>query len=786
MFTTLDFLNHPLVHYVGVLAVIAAAGCADSEDPSHLPTANSVGQREQKPIERFTHQHCHPSALGPSHIADDDADKFRTDGTRKMAQRLQIIDLATNPETNEFVSDRRVAMLEQAVANYPTVGGHFQLGLEYLRNGQPEEAISQFERTRAAYKQNPDAFTDDALEVFYELFGLAYLRLGEIENCVHQHSADSCLVPISGKGIHRIQRGSKKAADIFREALGHYPESLKFRWLLNVAHMTLGEWPDEVEPQWRIPPEVFVSECDFPRFYDRAIELGVDAVGMLGGSITEDFDRDGDIDLVASAWGLKDQLRYFRNNGDGTFEDKTVEAGLIGITSGINLIHADYDNDGLIDILVLRGGWIEKEGHYPNSLLRNLGDGRFSDVTQQAGLLSLHPTQTAVWADFDRDGFLDLFIGNETWPDDGRHACELYRNRGDGTFDECAIPCGIDVTGIVKGVTAGDYDNDGWSDIYISRFNDENILLKNMGLQASGERWLQFQDVSKAANVEAPLRSFPTWFWDFDNDGWLDIFVAGFWVDDVGEVAAEYLKMNTPAERPRLYRNLGNGTFEDVTNAKGLDVVSMPMGANYGDLDNDGWLDFYLGTGNPSVKMTIPNRVFRSDQGKRFLDVTTNGGFGHLQKGHGVSLADIDNDGDQDVFTVLGGAFTGDVAFNALYENPGNSNHWLTLRLIGTESNRDGIGTRIKVILQTPDGDRTVHALVGTGGSFGASSLQQELGLGNALGIKSLEINWPSSEKVQRFEDIPMDACIEIKEGETTFSHIPLNPFPLDGKPSAN
>jgi len=342
------------------------------------------------------------------------------------------------------------------------------------------------------------------------------------------------------------------------------------------------------------------------------------------------------------------------------------------------------------------------------------------------------------------------------------------------------------VTGIVKGVTAGDYDNDGWSDIYISRFNMNNILLKNLGAGKSDKQWLQFRDVSKEAKVQEPVRSFPTWFWDFDNDGWLDIFVGGFWVGDVGEVAAGYLGRETPAERPRLYRNQGDGTFEDVTESKGVNIVSMPMGANYGDLDNDGWLDFYLGTGNPSVKMTIPNRVFRNDRGKQFLDVTTNGGFGHLQKGHGVSFADIDNDGDQDLFTVLGGAFSGDVAFNALYENPGNSNHWLTLRLIGTESNRDGIGARVKVELETPDGERTIHVLVGTGGSFGASSLQQEIGLGNAINIKSLEIRWPSSEKVQRFDAVPIDAFIEIKEGKTTFSQIPLPRFSLQGKASSN
>ena len=746
-----------------VETMLLIAGCSSSEQGPQAETASQTAPQGTSV------GHCH-TTQGLSHVADAHADQFRSDGTRKMADRLAVFDAAMNPQLNKFDSARRVAMLEQSQARQPTLDGQFQLGLEYLRNGQPEQAITQFERTQTDYERNPNDFTRNTAEILYELFGLTYLRLGEIENCVNNHSADSCLVPISGKGVHTLKRGSRKAVEIFREALSRYPDSLKFRWLLNIAYMTLGEWPEAVEPKWCIPPEAFGSECEFPRFHDRAIDLGVDVVGMLGGSISEDFDGDGDIDLVASAWGLQDQIRYFRNNGDGTFDDHTVESGLIGITGGINLIHADYDNDGFADILVLRGGWIERGGHYPNSLLRNRGDGTFDDVTEKAGLLSLHPTQTATWADFDRDGLLDLFIGNETWPEDGRHPCELYRNNGDGSFTECAKACGVDVTGVVKGVTSGDFDNDGWPDIYVSRFNQENMLLRNLGRQTSGSVWLQFNDVAAETGVQEPLRSFPTWFWDYDNDGWLDLFVGGFWVSDVGQVAAGYLGLETPAERPRLYRNRGDGTFEDLTQAANLDIVTMPMGANYGDLDNDGWQDIYLGTGNPSVKMTIPNRVFRSDQGKRFLDVTTNGGFGHLQKGHGVSFADLDEDGDQDLFTVIGGAFSGDVAFNALYENPGNDNHWITMRLIGTSSNRDAIGARVKVEIETPNGTRAVHALVGTGGSFGSSSLQQEIGLADATRIKSVEVRWPGTDSIQRFEEVPLDKVIEIREGEPTFS----------------
>ena len=188
---------------------------------------------------------------------------------------------------------------------------------------------------------------------------------------------------------------------------------------------------------------------------------------------------------------------------------------------------------------------------------------------------------------------------------------------------------------------------------------------------------------------------------------------------------------------PALYRNRGDGTFENVTAAAGLATIMPTMGSNYGDLDNDGYPDLYLGTGDPTLEMLVPNRVFRN-AGGRFEEVTAAGGFGHVQKGHGVSFGDIDHDGDQDVFMVLGGAFEGDVAQNVLLLNPGHGNAWVTLRLRGTDANRLGIGARIAVAVDTPRGARTIHALAGSGGSFGASTLQQEIGLGDATRIREL------------------------------------------------
>jgi len=245
-------------------------------------------------------------------------------------------------------------------------------------------------------------------------------------------------------------------------------------------------------------------------------------------------------------------------------------------------------------------------------------------------------------------------------------------------------------------------------------------------------------------------------------------------------VAADYLRIPNPGPKPRIYHNNGNGTFTDVTKACRLDRVLVVMGANFGDLDNDGWLDFYLGTGEPVLSSLMPNRMFRNAGGQFFQDVTTSGGFGHLQKGHAVAWGDIDNDGDQDIFETMGGAYEGDAFQSVLFHNPGHRNHWMTLRLRGTQSNRDAIGAR--VALQVSDGkeNRTIHNVVSSGGSFGASSLQQEIGLGRATAIQKITIQWPLPGKpTQVLTNVPVDCVVEIKEGEAGFRSAGQKQFTL-------
>jgi hypothetical protein len=715
-----------------------------------------------------------------------------------MAERLEQITRDLDPAQNQFLNNARAEMLRRQLADLSKapldernarerVNVHLKFATELLNAGKSEEALRRFNELEEFLKQL-DSWEPKQRILIRGWQALAWLRLGEQENCLAHHNSDSCLLPIREKGVHVVQRGSRGAVATLTNLLADAPKDLRARWLLNLACMTVGDYPSKVPPQWLIPPAVFDSDYDIKRFPDVAPALGLDTDALAGGAVLDDFDGDGNLDLVRSSMGVRDPLRFFRNNGDGTFTERTKEAGLVGEVGGLNVISADYNNDGHLDVFVLRGGWMGAGGHYPNSLLRNNGNGTFDDVTESAGLLSFHPTQTATWFDFNNDGWLDLFIGNETASKDTPQLCELFRSNGDGTFTDIASECGLTFTGMIKGVASGDFNNDGRPDLYVSWRGHENLLLRNDGPQDASKGpkspW-KFTEVGKAAGVTQPILSFPTWFFDYDNDGWLDLFVSGYGINNVGDVAADYLGQPTPAERVRLYHNNRDGTFEDVTRASRLYKVVHTMGCNFGDLDNDGWLDFYLTTGDPDLSTIVPNRMFRNAGGKFFQDVTTSGGFGHVQKGHGVAFGDLDNDGDQDVYHVIGGAYEGDNYRSALYENPGHGGHWIVLKLEGVKSNRSAIGARLKVVAATPGGDRTIYRTVGTGGSFGCSPLRQEIGLGDATSIKLVEIAWPKTGQTQAIQDVGLDRFYKVREGDAQPAPWALKAFKLARNASA-
>jgi len=281
------------------------------------------------------------------------------------------------------------------------------------------------------------------------------------------------------------------------------------------------------------------------------------------------------------------------------------------------------------------------------------------------------------------------------------------------------------------------------------------------------------------------MESRRTWFFDFNNDGFEDIFVSSFDRYSLNqqsrEVAADYLGKKSNSDFPRLYINKEGKSFQNITNEVGLNRILPTMGCNYGDLDNDGWLDFYLGTGAPDYRAIVPNRMFRNNKGKKFQDVTYGGNFGHIQKGHGISFADLDKDGDQDIYAVMGGSVSGDISQNAFFENPGSDNHWINIQLIGQSSNRSAIGAKIKLtILNEDNSKQSIYRTVSSGGSFGANSLNQEIGLGKIKSIEKLEVNWPNGKpNFIDYGPIEFNRFIKIQESDSTPQYIDVSPVPF-------
>ncbi len=709
-------------------------------------------------------------------VAADAAEKAPEghSGHQRMVALLRDV-VARIPNENFWLGDAEARVKRRRVAELSATSDpeerwrrHLELGLVELRLGNEAEAIDQL--SRAHELRDAAALDQRWREITTFELGMAHMRYGETQNCSVRHSAESCILPIRGGGIHADLSGSSQAIRYFNEVLETAelgsPMHMKSTWLLNFAAMTLGRYPDGVPERYRIPPAVFGSEATFPHFENVAPALGLATFDLYGGAVVDDFDGDDYLDIVTTTFDPEEHTRYFRNQRDGTFVDSSQESGLAELYGGINVVQADYDNDGDLDLYILRGAWLAQWGKHPNSLVRNNGDGTFTDVTFDAGMAKVHyPTQTGAWSDYDNDGWVDLYVGNEH-NERVEAPGQLFHNNRDGTFTDLAREAGVENRRYTKGVVWGDYDGDRWPDLYTSTLGGPNRLYHN-------NRDGTFTDLAPELGVTGPNESFPVWFWDYDNDGVLDLFVASYLgdKDSVAAVAASYLGLEVPFEKPHLYRGDGRGGFEEVGARVGLDRLVLAMGSNFGDLDNDGYLDFYLGTGYPDVEALMPNVMYHSvpsERGRRFVDAAYQGGFAHLQKGHSVAFADLDNDGDQDVFEQMGGIFPGDRFSDALFLNPGFDRHWLAVKLVGSRSNRAAIGARIRVDVTDGNRRRSIYRQVSSGGSFGSNPLRLTIGVGGAQRVELLEITWPTSELVQRFRDLPVDRFVRIVEGDDT------------------
>jgi tetratricopeptide (TPR) repeat protein len=734
---------------VKVLAPDELAGIAESQRARQAAIRAEGSIRFDVNVSGFTE-------AGAALANYDKPAHWNADPSRSCAMRQQsFADLKARA--------KKLAAAADDAGHSPSDAVALRLGVAqvYAYQGEMDPAIAQFE---AAFRI-ASAAAPQLLPEVEEILGVAYLHRAEMVNGVYRHPAERCLFPIRPEFSYPKGADSQRAIQHFLASLKLRPNDLETRWLLNLAYMTLGKYPAGVPKEHLLAPSRFASAEDIGHFTDVAPRVGLDTFfSEAGGLIVDDFDNDGLFDIVTSSWDFCAPMHFFHNNGDGTFADRSAQSGLASQVGGLNLIQTDYNNDGCLDILVLRGGW---ETAQRKSLLRNNCNGTFTDVTVEAGLAEPTTTQTAVWVDINNDGFLDLYVGNENEPN------QLFLNNGDGTFKDISRSSGTDLSVLTKAVVAADYDNDGYADLFVSNYRGDSALFHN---NHDGT----FTDVAPQAGVQASGHGFAAWFFDYDNDGRPDLLATGYAMS-IEESVRTYLGLPHNAPTMKLYHNLGNGAFRDVTEETGLNKVFMPMGSNFGDVDNDGYPDIYFGTGEPSYAALLPNVLLHNKGGKKFVDITATSGTGELHKGHGVAFADIDNDGDEDLLEVVGGAVPGDSHAFRLFENPGHGNDWISVRLVGVKANRAAIGAKIKVTVKNGTETRAVYRTVGSGGSFGASPLEQHLGLGKSAQIAGLEIQWPGDAQPQRFASVPKNQAIEIRQFASDYRVIERPRFKLGG-----
>jgi hypothetical protein len=525
------------------------------------------------------------------------------------------------------------------------------------------------------------------------------------------------------------------------------------------------------------------------RFANRARQSGVTFVlqngttgdkpivdSIPGGVALLDYDNDGYLDIYftngatlpgLSKTGPAFNNRLYHNNHDGTFTDVTDRAGVRGAGYSIGVAAADFDNDGFTDLYVT--------GINQNILYHNNGNGTFTDVTEHARVSGISNGKkmlsvAAAWIDYDNDGRLDLFVTNYLdWTPQNSRVCGpvgkrlscppsmyageaniLYRNNGDGTFTDVSKEMGIAAQiGKGMGVAIADYDGDGWMDIFVANDNERNFLFRNRG----GKK---FDEVGVEASVAynddgVPVSSMGVDFRDWSNDGNPSLFVTAL-----------------GGETFLLFRNEGKGLFHVDTYGTKVGFPSFQMsgwGAGTYDFDNDGYKDLFSANSHVSENANLDpqqqyrqrNAVFRNLKNGTFANVSAAAGLTEAAAHRGCAFGDLDNDGKVDIVVSAIGS-----PAELLYNTSSGTNHWIAIQTIGVKSNRDGIGTRIKI---TGNSGLVQYNHVTTAGSYASSSDKRvHFGLGSDSLIREIELRWPSGT-VQVLHNVKVDQILKITEG---------------------
>jgi hypothetical protein len=552
--------------------------------------------------------------------------------------------------------------------------------------------------------------------------------------------------------LHRAGK-FEEAARVGSDAMLADPGNERARSWLWLTSTRLGGYPDSVPAEHRMEMKVGYEKPTV-EFEDIAAKIGLDKTSAGRGLAVFDYNNDGLLDVVIAA--AHGGCNLYRNNGDGTFTDVSVGSGLDTCVNSFIVIAGDYNNDGYVDLFITRLGFFSGEAQ----LFRNNGNGTFTDVTEEAGLKMWRPAFTAAWVDYDCDGYLDLFIANNLGGlFDRKTPNRLFHNNGDGTFTEVAESAGLATIWPTIGSAWGDYNDDGYPDLFLSNAVGHSQLFRNNG---DGT----FTDVSEEAGVTGYCIGSIAFWCDYNNDGLLDL-VQFCWSDHEDAIYTMRYGEGPPNGRPhRIYHNNGDGTFTLKDREIGLDGCWGSMSGNAGDFNNDGHLDLLLGNGSPRMDRLEPPILLESD-GTRFRNITFAAGLPFSGKSHGSNLADLFGDGRLSVLIASGGAYPGDLLTTNVYcpkKLPGN---YLNVRLDGVKSNRSAIGARLTLHA----GGRKQMREVGGGSNFGCLPFEQHFGLADLKTADALEIRWPSGLR-QRIENPPVNDTLRITEGRKGWEEV--------------
>jgi len=621
-----------------------------------------------------------------------------------------------------------IRKLEERLERAPDdAASRLELGVTLLKLGLYEDAAKHLQEAAKNPSQRPRALHETAV---------ALHRAGEFE----------------------------RAARIGCEALTVDPSNERALAWLWLTSKKMGGYPDFVPADYRMELKVGYEKPTV-EFEDIAARVGLDKTSAGRGLAVFDYNGDGLLDVVISA--AHGGVNLFRNNGDGTFTDVSVESGLDKCLNSFAIAVGDYDNDGHPDLFITRLGFYVGEA----VLYRNNGDGTFTDVTAEAGLKIWGPGFTAAWVDYDCDGYLDLFVANNLGGlFDRKTPNRLFHNDGNGTFSEVTEEAGLKSFWPTIGAAWADYNNDGYPDLFLSNAMGRSQLYRNNG---DGT----FTDVSEQAGITEYCIGAATFWCDYNNDGWQDI-VQWAWSDHE-DVIHTMRHGEGPADgQPhRIYQNNGDGTFTMRHRDIGLTGCWGSMSGNAGDFNNDGHMDLVLGNGSPRMDRLEPPILLQFD-GKRFHNITFAAGLPFYGKGHGACLADLFGDGRLSILLAAGGAYPGDLLTMRVFCPKRLAGNFLNVRLVGVKSNRSAIGARVTLHA----GGKAQYREVSGGSNFGCLPFEQHFGLAEIEAVDSIDIRWPNGLR-QRFENLPINTTIQFTEGEPSWTGVYSKPEIREAEP---